>query len=119
MLSPGTAQTFQEYLDLVFLSYVSNQLYNNCQEGRHSVGCMHSRKLERLYQAKKRKKYLKTSGSKYSNPPKLKKKKKICVELFNFLSYQAICLLTDEGKVIHVSTTMANAFLKNLSPLLT
>ena len=26
MLNPGTAQTFQEYSDLVFLSYVSNQL---------------------------------------------------------------------------------------------
>ena len=26
MLSPGTAQTVQEYSDLVFLSYVSNQL---------------------------------------------------------------------------------------------
>ena len=26
MLNPGTAQTFQQYSDLVFLPYISNQL---------------------------------------------------------------------------------------------
>ena len=40
MLNPGTARTFQEYSDQVFLSYVSNQLTTT---KRVDVGCIHFR----------------------------------------------------------------------------
>ena len=126
MHNPGTAQTFQEYSDLVFLSYVSNQLTTARRvDVVWDVYILDSLKGSTR---QKRGKGIRRRVAPSSRIPKNWKDflrvDENKTELFNFLSQQAIHLPIDEGKVIYatdgrnVLTTMANAVLTNLTPCL-
>ena len=68
MLNPGTARTFQEYSDLVFLPYVSNQLTTAM---RVDIDVYIPDSVKGTIRKKRGKGHPKASGSKYSNPEKL------------------------------------------------
>ena len=70
MLNPGTARTFQECSDLVFLPYVSNQLTTAM---RVDIDVYIPDSMKDTIRKKRRKGHPKESGSKYSIPEKLER----------------------------------------------
>ena len=126
MLNRGTAQTFQQYSDLVFLPYISNQLTT-----ARRVDIVWDVYIPDSLKGSTREKRGKGVRRRVAPSTQIPKNWKDFLrvdenktELFKFLSQQAIHLPIDEGKVIYgtdgsnVHTTMANVVLTNLSPCL-
>ena len=121
MPSPGTAQTLQEYSDLVFLSCL--QSTDISHEGRYSVGYIPDSTT-----LKKRQKGIRRRVAPSTQIPKNWKDflhvDDNKTKLFTFLSQQAINLPSDERKEIYtingrtVLTTTANILLTNPYPCL-
>ena len=126
MLTPGTARTFQEYSDLVFLTYVSNQLAT--AKRVDTVWDVYIPDSLKGTTRQKRGKGIRRRVAPITHIPKnwnnFLRMDENNTELFKFLSQQAIHLPIDQGKVIYatdggnVLTTEANTLLKNLSPCL-
>ena len=101
MLNPGMARTFQEYSDLVFLSYVSNQL--TTARRLDIVWDVYIPDSLKGFTRQKRGKGIRRRVAPSTQIPKnwkdflrVDENKK---ELFNFLSQQAIHLPIDEGNM--------------------
>ena len=124
MLNPGTAKTFQEYADTVFLPYVSNHLAT--AQRVDIVWDVYIKDSLKDATRQKRGKGIQRRVSPTTLLPQ-NWKDFLCVDenktaLFKFLAQQVTGLSTDNGKVIYateginVLTTMTNADLASLAP---
>ena len=124
MLKPGTAKTFQEYADMVFVSYMSTQLAT-----AQRVDIVWDVYIPDSLKSTTRQKRGKGMRRRVAPSTLLPKNWKDFLrldenktELFHFLSQQVTHLPTDEGKIVNVTdgtgvlSTMADADLTNLAP---
>jgi len=124
MLNPGTAKTFQEYADTVFLPYISNHLAT--AQRVDIVWDVYIPDSLKDVTRQKRGKGIRRRVSPTTLLPQNWKDflhvNENKTELFKFLAQQVICLPTDEGKVIYateginVLNTMADADVTSLAP---
>ena len=124
MLNPGTAKTFQEYADTVFLLYISHHLA--AAQRVDIVWDVYIPDSLKDVTRQKRGKGIRRRVSPTTLLPQNWKDflhvNENKTELFKFLAQQVICLPTDEGKVIfaiegiNVLNTMADADVTSLAP---
>ena len=123
MLIPGTAKTFQEYTDTVFIPYLSNQLAT-----AQRVDIVWEVYIKDSLKDSTREKRGRGIQRRVSSTTQLPKNWKDFLHvnenktaLFKFLARKVICLSTDDGKVIYaiegtnVLSTMTDADMTSLA----